>query len=68
MKIGPRTTFFLNISNKTSFVDFENECPRGGVLARFVFLRGRGFAPFFVPGGWGNCPFKKFSGGSQGDG
>ena len=35
---------------------FENNCPRGGVLAPW----GSWFRTFFVRRSWGICPFKKF--------
>ena len=44
---------------------FENNCPWGGVLARFFCPIGRGFALSFCPG-MGIRPFKKFPWGWSG--
>ena len=45
---------------------FENNCPGGGVLARFFCPRGRGFALSLCPGGEEFAFSKKFPGGLLG--
>ena len=49
---------------------FLNNCPRGGVLARFICarVRGAGFHTFFVPGGGEFALSKRFPGRLPGGG
>ena len=56
--------FIISISCFVFFFldfNFENNCPGGGVLARFLCFRGRRFALSLGPGGVGNSPFQKNS-------